>query len=340
VTNGRGLPETYATISQAWLLMAQALLLAIYLASTIVRTLLREAAFTGLETAQCAVAFVIGVGGGLRLSHARPEIGALALACGLACYLVSFVRLDRAGSHGRNFYIYSTFAILLALAGSRILLADMAGWATWLLLAIACWWAGVRFGRLTLEVHGALYLWLALAFSGALAHAGQFLLGSSMWMDRGQLGIVAGLPVAVLCYALAVRGTRDRPAWNFRALRLAAAAPMVWLAAGISAAALTSAYHGLFGADATHDYCATLRTGVLASVALLLAWAGSRWPGLELSHLIYPAMGVGACRLLLIDLHQDRKTALVLSLLLYGGALIALPRLSRARAAAATAGSP
>ena len=72
------------------------------------------------------------------------------------------------------------------------------------------------------------------------------------------------------------------------------------------------------------------RTGVLAAAALLLAWAGSRWNRLELSRLIYPVMIAGAYRLVVEDLHQDRKAALFLSLLLYGAALMALPRWHRA----------
>jgi hypothetical protein len=334
LTNERGLPDTYAPIPQGWLLAAQALLLAIYLSSTIVRTLLRGFTFTAFETAQCALAFVIGVGGGLRLSHARPEIGALAVACGLACYVVSFVRLDRDGAHGRNFYTYSSFAILLTLSGSAILLAGAAAWGAWAAAALACVWAGGRFGRLTLEVHGAVYLWLALIFSHALEHAVEFLLGNSMWADHSRLGIEAGAAAVTLCYALAVHDTRDREAWNFRALRFALAVPLAFLAAGILAGAFTTAYHGLFGAEATHAYCATLRTGVLALASLLLAWAGCRWPSLELERLIYPVMLLGAYRLLMVDLHQDRKTALVLSLLLYGAALMALPRLTRPRAPA------
>ena len=54
VTNERGLPPAYAPIPHAWLLAAQVALLAIYLSSTIVRTLLRGFTFTGFETAQCA----------------------------------------------------------------------------------------------------------------------------------------------------------------------------------------------------------------------------------------------------------------------------------------------
>ena len=110
-------------------------------------------------------------------------------------------------------------------------------------------------------------------------------------------------------------------------------------AAGIAAGALTAAYHALYGAGASHAYCATLHTGVLAGAALLLAWAGSRWNRLELSRLIYPVMIAGAYRLVVEDLHQDRTAALFLSLLLYGAALMALPRLHRSDAISPTAGS-
>ena len=46
--------------------------------------------------------------------------------------------------------------------------------------------------------------------------------------------------------------------------------------------------------------------------------------------LIYPAMAIGAYRLVMEDLHQERKAALLLSLLMYGAALMALPRFKRA----------
>src|SRR5271157_747708 len=136
VTNARGLPAAYAPIPHSWLLASQVLLLAIYLSSTIIRTLLRGFTFTAFETAQCALAFLIGVGGGLRLSNQSTAVGTLALACAAACYVVSFALLDRDGSHSRNFYTYSTFGILLTLAASRILLSSAAASGAWLALAI------------------------------------------------------------------------------------------------------------------------------------------------------------------------------------------------------------
>jgi hypothetical protein len=331
VTNERGLPEAYAPIPYGWLLGSQIALLAIYLTSTIVRTLFRGFTFTAFETAQCAFAFFIGVGGGLRLSHAAPTVAMFALTCSVACYIVSFSRLEHDGTRGRNFYTYSTFGILLVIAGSRILLSGMAACAAWSALAVACIWAGGFFGRLTLKVHGAIYLLLALVGAGAINQAAAFVLAAAQWPGDNQAALWAGLAVAAACYWLAVRDRQRSPAWNWQALQLILAAAVVWLAAGVAAGWLTGIYHGVFGDLASHAYCATLRTAVLAGAALLLAWAGSRWSNRELSHLIYPLMIFGGYRLLLIDLHQDRKVALFLSLLVYGAALMALPRLTRAR---------
>jgi hypothetical protein len=335
VTNERGLPGSYAPIAYAWLLGSQVALLAIYLSSTIVRTLLRGFTFTAFETAQCALAFLIGVGGGLRLSHEAPTIAMFALACSAACYVVSFSRLEHDGTRGRNFYTYSTFGILLVVAGSRILLPGMAACGAWSALAIACTWAGGFFGRLTLKVHGAIYLLLALAGAGALKQAAVFVLGTGTWPGDNQAALWAGLAAAAACYWLAGRDRRTSTAWNWQALRLVVAAAAVWLTAGLLAGWLTGLYHAAFGEGASHAYCATLRTGVLAGGALLVAWAGARWDVRELSHLIYPLMVFGGYRLLLIDLHQDRKVALFLSLLVYGAALMALPRLARARSSLA-----
>ena len=334
VTNERGLPAAYAPIPHAWLLMAQMALLAVYLSSTIVRTLLRGFTFTGFETAQCAMAFLIGVGGGVRLSNldrgVEGAMGALTLACAAACYVVSFVRLDRQGARGRNFYTYSTFGILLALAGTRILLSGAAAWMAWTALAIACIAAGGWFGRLTLQVHGAIFLALAVFSSGAVKQAAALLLGSAAWGEQPLATIGGAGMAALICYLVAVRYSAGAPGeWTFQTFRLGLVGMLAFLLAGLLAGALTAVYHAAFGAEASHAYCATMRTGVVTLAAMLLAWVGSRWNNMELSRLIYPAMLAGAYRLLVEDLHQDRKAALFLSLLLFGGALMALPRLRK-----------
>jgi hypothetical protein len=190
VTNPRGLPASYAPIPAAWLVGSQIALLGIYLASTIVRTLVRHFHVTAFEMTQCAAAFGIALWGGLPVA---PEM----LAAGVACYVVSFVMLERGG--GRNFYAYSTFGLLLVLAGTRALLAGTPAMAVWAVLAGACSWSR----RVTLQVHGAIFLALALMTAPPA------------------VGVVA----AGLCYAGASRGP----------LRLPLFAALVWTAAGLGA---------------------------------------------------------------------------------------------------------
>jgi hypothetical protein len=315
-----GLPEGYAPISHGFLVGMQAALVGIYLASTIVRTLVRGLAFTGLETAQCAAVFLIGVGGGFWLSAGASAIAAGTLVCAAACYAVSFVVLDRGRGHGRNFYIYSTFGILLLLTGSRALLAGMVACSLWCVLAMGCIWAGVRFGRMTLQVHGGIYLLLALAGSGALTQVAAIALGSGTWPAGTPLVLAGGTVSAGLCYWMASRVGECE-----QVFRQALAAAFVWLLAGLATGALA--------ADA---YGNTLRTCSLAFLSLLLAWAGGRWSRAELSRLIYPAMILGAYRLIAVDFNQNRKLPLFLSLLAYGGTLMALPRLTRSPASSST----
>ncbi|MBS1858233.1 MAG: hypothetical protein JST11_22875 [Acidobacteria bacterium] len=323
VTNERGLPESYAAIPHAALLGAQAALLGIYLASTIVRTLLRGFTFTLFETAQCAIAFAIALGGGMRLAATdagvRESAAMLSLLCAAACYLVSFRVLDQNHVRGRNFYTYSTFGFLLALAGTRMLFSGAVAAAAWAILAIVCVWLGRVYDRFTLQVHGGIYLLVGLLVSGALEDASELLFGSRLWPVDPVWPILGGAATAAVCYLLAKH--------VHSVLRVAEAGVLIWLAGSIVAGLLTYCYHAAFGAGASHAYCATLRTAVLSLGALALAWVGARWSRAEFSRLVYPVMALGAWRVVAIDLQQDRTTALFLSLLLYGAALILLPRI-------------
>jgi len=333
VTDEHGLPPSYAPIPNQWLLAAQVTLVTIYLGSIVIRTLARGFTFTGFETAQCAAALLIGVGGGLRLSNQAAPIGAMVLACSAVCYLVSFLVLERrGGGHSRNFYTYATFAFLLAVAGTRILLPGIWAPLAWTVLMAASLWAGGRFGRQTLQWHGFLYLLLALGWSGALRDAGAVLLATVARPNQFGALLGAALAVALAGYALARRGAQagkaSRNRWVFDLLVVAV---LVWIAAGVLAGALTAGYHAAFGASAPDAYCATLRTGVLAAAGLTLAWAGARWNHPGVSRLTYPVMLLATYRLLTQDLYQDLTAARFLSLLLCGGALTALPRLRRER---------
>jgi len=300
VTNERGLPAAYAPIPHGWLLFTQMALLAIYLSSTFIRTLLRGSTFTTFEMVQCAAAFLISVSGGLRLAAEDPRLGpamaGLTLVCGAACYGMAFLR------SGRNFHVYSSFAILLLLVGLRIALPPATVDAVLPALAVFGAWAGRHFQSVTFQVHGA----ICLLLSQISPDVSSVLLGSATWSGESHTMLIAGVLAAGLCYALALDSSQ--------LFRLALAAVLLWLAAGLAAGALPPPF----------------RTSLIAAAALLLAWSGARWKRLELTRLAYPAMLLGSYRLLMLDLHRESTAALFLSLLVYGGVLIVMPRVKRA----------
>jgi len=312
VTNARGVPEAYVPIPYSAVVAAQVVLLAAYLSSTIVRTLLRGFTITWFETAQCAAAFLIAVG-----SSPGPAMAVMSLVCSAACYLVAFRVLDRGAGHGRNFYTYSTFGLLLAITASRTLLSVPAASLVWAALTIAA----AALPRLTLQVHGVIFLLLSVAASGALREAYGVLLGASVWPVPDQWAIWLGAATAATSLL-----SRDFPGWAAAVLRGVRVGVLVLLASGIAAGVLTFGYHTVFGAAATHAYCATLRTTVIAGAALLIARFG------RIAPLIYALMILGAWRLVTVDLYQDQKAALFLSLLLYGATLMLLPRVSHTAA--------
>lgn len=334
VTRPEGLPQGYAPIARGELLAAQTALLLIYLSSIMVRTLVHGRAFTNFETAQCVLSFLIGLGGAMRLASASNYqlhiIAGLALLCGAVCYAISVPA--RQGLHRRNFYTYSTFGILLVLAGCKILLPGDSAAAAWFVLALACLGAGGLLRSMTLQVHGAVYLLLGLILSGAMHDSARLLLGADVWPVSVSPAIWVGAGVAAASYLLAIRSSRPvGENWNSNALRVVMGAAVVWLALGLVAGRVSGIYHQLFAVPAGDAYCATLRTGTVVIFALILAGAGSRRSFRALSQLVYPVMLLGGYRLLTQDLRQERKSVLFLSLLLYGATLIALPRLRRAR---------
>lgn len=320
LTLPRGLPESYAYVPRFAVVAAAVALPGIYLSSTLFRTLRRGSRFGLFEAGQLGITVILAVGGGVRLGDSVTVvvIGTACLVYATVCYAVFPM------ATGRSIHAYLAFGFLLAIAGARMLLE-----ARW--TAVACIGLAVIFLRATspaVRRYGSGYLLSALAFSGALEQAGGWLLGSSHDL-AAILPLAVAAAVALACFAVSVR----EPGRSV--LRMVLAGIAFWQSAGFAAAVLADAYHAGFGAAAPHGYCATFRTVVLAAGAVLIAWAGSHWKGLLITPLIYPVLVLGAYRLLMLDLRQDSKSALVLSLLAYGAALILVPRLAEFRQTAA-----
>jgi hypothetical protein len=317
-----GLPEGYPTLARAVVIAALLALPAIYLTSIAVRTLLRGCAITWFEIAQAAVALVIGTVGGLGLSQdprVSISIGGLLGLLAVAAYVAAFLIIARRESQSRTFHAISILGFALAIASLALMLPVPRASIPWAILAVTCIVIGSKSNRAAWLWHGAAFLLAASWASGVIEESAAVLLSSSTGVpSRGMAECISGA-AALLCLLLVVR--RPQPA-----LPAIIASLLSWQFAGVAAGFLTGTHHALFGIDASHAYCATIRTGVLAIGAVVLAWVGARWRA-ELSWLLYPMMALGAYRLVAEDLHQDRRAALILSLVLYGAALMILPRI-------------
>jgi hypothetical protein len=312
-------PGVFTPPSPGLVLGAQIALLTIYLSSTVDRTILRGLHICRFEIAQAAAAFLISVGGALHLANVTrvppTAVGLFCLLGGTACYLVSFAFLEHREGRERNFYTYSTFAILLIGVACRVLLDGAAVVAAWSALAVALMCVGILGQRTTLRVHAAVYLLLAAVSAGLLPLAFDHTVRqgpqAALPPAAAYLAACAG---ALACYAVIATLGRRTTHWTDA------------VEAILSAALFTAGLAGLLAS--AFPASTAYRTAVVVILAGVAAWVGNRWQRRELVWLVYPLMTLAAVKLVIEDLHAGSHT-LVLSLVFFGGALVLLPRLLR-----------
>ncbi len=320
ITRPQGLPEGYPPIPIAAVGALLIALAATYVISTALRTLALGTAITGFEIAQIVVAAALAIGGGLRMSHgAGPLPVLIAMAClilGAACYLAAFTSL----AAGRNFHAYATFALLLVLIGGALSPFNAAMlWTTTALLGMAL--AAMR-PRRTALMHAAIYLLAAAWASGLLIYSARTLIGASALRSSSLNAASAVCAIAAaIAYGVMLGSRKLRVlAWTDRVPRALIAALLCWTFAGLACGALLRIHVEPAAAS-------TVRTVVLSIVALTLAWFGSSKNLRELIWILFPWMLFGAVKLAAEDFERGRSATLFLSLLVYGGTLIVLPRL-------------
>jgi hypothetical protein len=328
-----GPPPGYAALAPQGVIFTGLALPVVYLVSVAVRTLKRGRDVRVFEVLQIAVALLVGFGGTLRVVRftgvATLSVGAFGLLLGAACYAAAFAFIERREGGARNFYTYTTFAGLLTLAGVWLVFAPSPRAVVWAAAGTCAAWLGGRFRRITLGVHGVVYLVMASAAAGLLRSAADGLLaaGTGPWRDVTPLGVAVG-GVSVLAYIVLAR-TRRPEAWNALLPRIGVAALVAVVAGGLVARGLARLLANAPGDSADPAFLATSRTAALAGLAVLLAWGGRRFGRPELTWLVYPFLAAGGLRLLLEDLPQGRALTLFISFALYGGALFTTPRLIR-----------
>jgi hypothetical protein len=328
-----GMPETWHPVSRGAALIAQLALILIYLGTALNQSVVRRKTLVLAEMAQTGLALLIGLGGVVLVFGRYPAImlslGISALAGGVAFYMVSFRLFER--DNKRNFRALSTFGLLLLLAGIYLPFPRLGFWILSCACAVACCWAARLFALPTLGLHGAFYLSLGSAFAGATTRplAVLFSIGSGPPTLLPSIGVL----LAVIPSWVAVSQTSPS-AHGYRRNQISSlvlAAHGVWITAGLAINALIALWSRSAGGASSGIPMDTLGTVVLMSFALALAWAGARWRKTELVWVLYGLMMLGAYKLATRDFVDEHNSAMVVSLLCYGGALVILPRLLRAR---------
>ena len=134
------------------------------------------------------------------------------------------------------------------------------------------------------------------------------------------------LASAAACAAIPVTA---EPQYRGRPARIPQIVVVVMLLVGVGAAIIGYAVplvSGVPGQSADAALVAAIRTVVLGAAVLLLAWMGGRSVFAEGRWLMYVVLILGGIKLLAEDFLAGRPATLVLSLAVYGAALIVAPR--------------
>lgn len=315
-------------------LAIQVLLLVGYLGSIAVRTLLRGREVLPFEAVQTAAILVAGLGGAMVVAH-QTGTGALLLGLALlmlaqAGYAVALAFVDRHQGHGANFYFYTSLALVFMLTGSELVLGGPRLGVLWASLGILAAWAARRHGRGTLAVHSLVYVAAATVPSGlaSASLAGLFASAESPWApaDAAAWAVLAAIAI---CWLLSRPMTGQSAAAGPNLTRWALACMVAASVAGVAVVLARSMLPPALGLPLLSAIVATVRTGVLAAAAVAVAWLGRRAATLEFGVLLYPVLGWGAVKLLAEDVPTSPPLLLFVAFALYGGALIAGPRIAK-----------
>lgn len=325
-------PEVVAALPPRSVITACLAAPTIYLVSVAARTLVSQRVICIFELTQVAVSLLLGIGSALAvIAHNQGDPTALAVAIvvtGVACYAVAYASIDPQSGLRRNFYSYTSFAGLLVAVGTFMLFEAAPLALIWLALGFMALALGGHFGRITLRVHGALYLAAAAVCSGLLEFALHGLVGqpAAAWPALASVSVAVGLG-AIGGYVVLLLTRDGATHWSEQVPRLILAALLAWSFAGFLSPWLADRLFRFSDETTYVAFLASTRTAVLSCLAVALAWAAPRWRLPELAWLVYPILAGTGVRLLWEDLRLGEPLNLFLALAFYGGALIVTSKL-------------
>jgi hypothetical protein len=328
-------PERHDTPEAALLL--QFLLLAAYVGSIAIRTLVRGRNVVPFEVAQTAAALVVGFGGALYLTEATgivpAALGLVSLAFGAASYGVAVVFLDRRKDKGANVYFYTTLALVYVLAGFTLVVGQ--SWLGVVFAALAALAAALwsRFGRTFMLVHAAAYLLAAGIVSGTLGYCLRTIAASTDGPWVRPSGSMLFLLVAGALAAGFAAARRNEKGDEFASgLRLVIILVFFAAASACVTGFVAPLVGGMPDGSVATGVLATVTTAVLSLATLLVAWIGRQPRFREWSWLVYPLLVAIGIKMAGQDFKHSRPATLFIAMALFGAALIVAPRLRRAAA--------
>jgi len=319
----------YPALRPVALAIPASLLLAITAAAVVFKTAALKRRISAFETVQCVIAFLLWVGTGLfLLPHVSARlVGAACLVFAAACYAAAY-QLFRHLPHLRNFHVFATWSCVLGVTGVFLTLPQGTAAMCLALASVASAAIAARICCRTLECHAIMFLGTAALACGLLAYSYRALAGSAP--PQAGWGVFLVFGCALICYVAA--RVAEGESWQLQFLHLVPAL----LAAGAAAAVTTQSLLALasrwMAVDVFHR--AFIRTGILCVLALVLAFAGSRWRRVELRRIAYGALVLLAAKLVFEDLRHGHMGYIAASIFLFALTLIGVPRLARARSPA------
>jgi hypothetical protein len=315
-------------------LAVQVGLLGAYLASIAIRTLVRGRNVIPFEVVQTAAALVVGLGGAWSVTRATGSgaaaLGVASILIGVACYGVAFAFIERQQNRGRNVYFYTSLAVVLVLTGVTVLLPGPAVAGVLAALAVVCSAAWSRIGRLFLLIHASVYLLAAAFVSGAVGYDIREVVAGAgpPWPVPSPTMLVVLGASALSAWLAAREPASDGSAWA-RVPRFVIVLVLVLSAGGTLVGYLAPAIGRQPDGSIDAGMLATIRTGVLAIAALVVAWVGRHARFREWDWLVYPLLIGTGVKMAAQDFMHSRPATLFVALALYGAALIMAPRMRR-----------
>jgi hypothetical protein len=322
-----GAPATradYPALSSGLLLAPGLALFGLMGASVLYSNVLKGKRITVFETLQAMIAFLLAAFGLITFGPAGSTwtLGICCLVLAGAGYATAVLRMG-GSEETRNARVFAHWSGALLLAASFISLPPH--WqGPWLgVAAVAATIVGTRLMRLTLEVHGVVFLVTAAAISGLMNEMFSALAGTiSGWPAWSVLVVTA---CAIACYA-AVKPCEQK-AWMRQAIAMVFAA----LVMGAVAALLVEGLMGLIALKMIPGahHLAFVRTFTVCAATLALAFSGAHWRRMELTRIGYAALALVAVKLVFEDLRHGHLAFIAASIFLFAITLIVVPRVAR-----------